>query len=729
MRETLLKDGYRRLVVGGEARDIDDVRPSEATARRGIARGGRRSPEARRARQLRRLDAGHRGGVGRAATGERHRLSRRATAPRARRAAGLVCPTCARELRARRGRASSRTSRRSARARRAAASAAPSASTGTRSSPTTRKSLEKGAIRPWTGKSSEWERERARASFAKRSGIPLDVPWATLTARAARAGPRGRGRPGTAASTRACARGSSGSRARTYKMHVRVLLARYRAYDRCATPATAARLNADGAALPRRRARSRGVARARARARRARGSTRSRTRTGAGRARARASCASRLALPRARRARLPRRSIARRARSRAARRSACRSPRRSARRSPARSSCSTSRPSACTRRDVPPLVDAMRELARARQHRARHRARPARRRAPRSRGRARARRGRRTAGSIVLRRHARGARAADRPADRARARRARAQRAARAAHAARASSSCAARARTTCATSTSSIPLGVLVRHHRARAARARARSSRTSLYRALARALGRARRRAAPARYDAHRGREAARSASMLVDQSPLGRTSRGNAATYTKAWDRDARALRRRARGAARAASRPAHFSFNVAGGRCEACSGEGYETVEMQFLADVRSLCPVCRGKRFKRRGARRPASTARRVADVLAMTVDEALARLRATTRAHRRARSARSRALGLGYLPLGQPLSTLSGGEAQRLKLARALGRARATGTLFVLDEPSAGLHAERRRARRSTRSHALVRRRARAWSWSSTIST
>ena len=178
-----------------------------------------------------------------------------------------------------------------------------------------------------------------------------------------------------------------------------------------------------------------------------------------------------------------------------------------------------------------------------------------------------------------------------------------------------------------------------------------------------------------------------------VLVDQSPLGRTSRGNAATYTKAWDRV------RARFAAEplaVANRlsPSDFSFNVAGGRCEACSGDGFETVEMQFLADVSLLCPVCRGKRFqphvlavRHRGVS--------VAELLDKSVDEVLA-LFPDDRTMVRALGV-MRTLGLGYLPLGQPLNTLSGGEAQRLKLARALA-APEKGALFLLDEPSAGLH-------------------------------
>ena len=199
-----------------------------------------------------------------------------------------------------------------------------------------------------------------------------------------------------------------------------------------------------------------------------------------------------------------------------------------------------------------------------------------------------------------------------------------------------------------------------------------------------------------------------------VLVDQAPLGRTARGNAATYTKAWNR-IRALFAGEPEAKRRGLTPAHFSFNVAetkgravagvprAGRCEACAGEGYETIEMQFLADVALLCTVCQGKRFrpevlavKHRGLD--------VSEVLGLTVDEVIARFGARSEGadyepavvHALAPVAR---VGLGYLPLGQPLSTLSGGEAQRLKLARALSEP-ARGTLFVLDEPSAGLHAE-----------------------------
>jgi excinuclease ABC subunit A len=179
------------------------------------------------------------------------------------------------------------------------------------------------------------------------------------------------------------------------------------------------------------------------------------------------------------------------------------------------------------------------------------------------------------------------------------------------------------------------------------------------------------------------------------LVDQSPLGRTSRGNPATYTKAWD-CVRTLYGKVPAAAARGLTASHFSFNVEGGRCDACSGEGFETVEMQFLADVRLVCPVCQGLRFKpevlaieRNGVS--------IADVLEMTVERALVTFQAEAPIQRALGPLRL--LGLGYLRIGQPLTTLSGGEAQRLKLARTLSE-ELRGALLVLDEPSAGLHAD-----------------------------
>ncbi|MDQ3031293.1 MAG: excinuclease ABC subunit UvrA, partial [Myxococcota bacterium] len=178
-------------------------------------------------------------------------------------------------------------------------------------------------------------------------------------------------------------------------------------------------------------------------------------------------------------------------------------------------------------------------------------------------------------------------------------------------------------------------------------------------------------------------------------VDQAALGRTSRGNAATYLGAWDvirkRFSREPIAKERGYA-----DGFFSFNVEGGRCETCRGDGAETVEMQFLADVTFSCPDCSGRRFVgpvldvvHRGMT--------VADVLELTATEAAARFADDARVIARLQPMLD--VGLGYLRLGQSLNTLSGGEAQRLKLALALAET-PSGALVVLDEPTAGLHTQ-----------------------------
>ncbi|HHH11001.1 MAG TPA: excinuclease ABC subunit UvrA, partial [Sorangium sp.] len=189
-------------------------------------------------------------------------------------------------------------------------------------------------------------------------------------------------------------------------------------------------------------------------------------------------------------------------------------------------------------------------------------------------------------------------------------------------------------------------------------------------LYRAMARQLGNYKV-PPPGIFQRIDGADAI-TAAELVDQAPMGRTSRGNAATYSGAWTRVRQLLAAQPAAVLRGFS-AAHFSFNVAAGRCQACAGEGAETVEMQFLADVRLSCPVCHGRRF-RDEVLEVTMHGRNVAELLALTVEEAL-ELFALDSAIERALSPLSR-LGLGYLPLGQPLSTLSGGEAQRLKLAR-----------------------------------------------------
>lgn len=206
----------------------------------------------------------------------------------------------------------------------------------------------------------------------------------------------------------------------------------------------------------------------------------------------------------------------------------------------------------------------------------------------------------------------------------------------------------------------------------------------------------------AAPLPYDGIRGSDRIKRV-VVVDQAPLGRTSRGNPATYMGAWD----ALRRAFSQAPVALERgykPGFFSFNVPGGRCEACKGEGAETVEMQFLSDVRLSCPECQGRRFT--GPVLDVEVAGcTIADTLSMSIRQALSTFSNVPTAQKALASTLRplEALGLDYLRLGQPLSTLSGGEGQRLRLAAALADTLTSTTgdgcvLFVLDEPTAGLH-------------------------------
>jgi excinuclease ABC subunit A len=181
-----------------------------------------------------------------------------------------------------------------------------------------------------------------------------------------------------------------------------------------------------------------------------------------------------------------------------------------------------------------------------------------------------------------------------------------------------------------------------------------------------------------------------------ILVDQSPIGRTPRSNPVTYIKVYDAIREAFSQ-TREAQSHGFDPSFFSFNVPGGRCEVCQGDGTVTVEMQFLADVELVCEECKGTRFKPqildvryRG--------KNINDVLNMTVREAMVFFREVTKITNRLRVLDD--VGLGYLRLGQSATTLSGGEAQRVKLAAHLSKRTGAKTLYIFDEPTTGLHFE-----------------------------
>ncbi|MGI6318349.1 MAG: ATP-binding cassette domain-containing protein, partial [Dethiobacteria bacterium] len=177
-------------------------------------------------------------------------------------------------------------------------------------------------------------------------------------------------------------------------------------------------------------------------------------------------------------------------------------------------------------------------------------------------------------------------------------------------------------------------------------------------------------------------------------IDQSPIGRTPRSNPATYTGVFD-VIRELFSQTPEAKMRGYKPGRFSFNVKGGRCEACRGDGILRIEMHFLPDVYVPCEVCKGKRYNRETLE-VTYKGKNISQVLEMSVQEALDFFQYLPRIQRRLQTLAD--VGLGYIRLGQPATTLSGGEAQRVKLATELSRRSNGRTFYILDEPTTGLH-------------------------------
>jgi excinuclease ABC subunit A len=675
VREGLLAAGYRRLWVRGEARDLDEVKPSEAVsagAQPGVEVVVDRVKVA--SRDKRRLGAAIEEAWKRADGAAALYVANGAGQTRMNVARGLACPVCARGFDPPRVGLFSYQS---------PTGACPECRGFGRTIgidwnkvvPDESRSIKGGAVRPWSGQSTKWERG-VLVKFCERKKIPIDKPWRDLGAEQKSAVIEGEGsfHGGKYPGIRAWFKWQE---SRTYKMHVRVLLARYRSYDTCdacqgkrLAPASLLYRIGDldlaawhGLELSDARARLDAL----------------KTRTGQGEI-ARRELVQRLAY--LEKVGLGYLTLDRQARTLSGG---------EAQRVSLTSALGTSLTGALFvldeptvglhPTDVPPLVSAMRELAQA-------------------------------GNAVLVIEHepivlaecdrllelgpgagpAGGQVVYDGPP---------AGLASLVESGAKIGDGSGARAsgKLTIASAkannlrdvTVDIPLGCVV------AVTGPSGSGKSTLveevlYRGLARARG-YRDVEMPGAYKAISGATQIL-APVLVDQAPLGRTSRGNPATYTGAWDRVRAIFGKQPEAEARGLG-PAHFSFNVAAGRCEACAGEGAETIEMQFLADVSLTCPTCRGRRFKDE-VLEVKLDGKSVADVLAMSVDEALeffTREASIVRA-----LAPLQKLGLGYLALGQPLSTLSGGEAQRIKLAQALGDPAKKGQLVILDEPSAGLH-------------------------------
>jgi excinuclease ABC subunit A len=212
-------------------------------------------------------------------------------------------------------------------------------------------------------------------------------------------------------------------------------------------------------------------------------------------------------------------------------------------------------------------------------------------------------------------------------------------------------------------------------------------------LYRAVARALGQTEGGDPSGAFRSLTGVERLNDV-VLVDQTPIGRTPRSNPITYIKGFDL-VRELFAAQADSKKLGLTPGHFSFNVPGGRCNTCEGDGTVTVEMQFLADVELPCEDCNGTRYQTR-VLEVRYKGKNIHEVLQMTVKEALRFFTGQMRLLEKL--AVLDEIGLGYLRLGQSATTLSGGEAQRVKLAAHLSQASCEGTLYIFDEPTTGLH-------------------------------